>query len=67
MMKMIFELGIIGTGLLAITVLGGSSAYVLADIYGWKEGLSKKFKKARSFYIVIAILPRRSIHQLYRY
>lgn len=53
---MIFALGIIGTGLLAITVLAGPSAYVLADIYGWKEGPSKKFKQARSFYIVIAIL-----------
>jgi len=40
---MIFALGIIGTGLLAITVLAGSAS-ALADIYGWKEGPSKKFK-----------------------
>ena len=52
--QIIFALGIIGTGLLAIPVLAGSSAYALADTFGWKEGLSKKFKQARPFYIVIA-------------
>jgi hypothetical protein len=39
---MIFALGIIGTGLLAITVLAGPSAYVLADIYIWMERRSKQ-------------------------
>ena len=52
---MIFALGIIGTGLLAIPVLAGSSAYALADTLGWKEGLNKKFRQARPFYIVIAV------------
>lgn len=52
--QMIFALGIIGTGLLAIPVLAGSSAYALSDTFGWKEGLSKKFRQARPFYIVIA-------------
>jgi len=51
---MIFALGIIGTGLLAIPVLAGSSAYALSDTFGWKEGLNKKFGQARPFYIVIA-------------
>ena len=53
--QMIFALGIIGTGLLAIPVLAGSSAYALADTFGWKEGLNKKFRQARPFYIVIAV------------
>ncbi len=53
--QMIFALGIIGTGLLAIPVLAGSSAYALADTLGWKEGLNKKFRQARPFYIVIAV------------
>ena len=42
--KTIFALGIIGTGLLAILVMAGSSAYALSDTFGWKQGLNKKFK-----------------------
>jgi len=53
--KIIFALGIIGTGLLAVPVLAGSSAYALSDVFGWKQGLDKKFKKAKAFYSVIAI------------
>lgn len=41
--KAIFALGIIGSGLLAIPVLTGSSGYALADAFGWKEELGKKF------------------------
>ena len=52
--KGIFAVGIIGTGLLAIPVLAGSSGYVLADTFGWKQGLNKKFKQAKAFYLVIA-------------
>ena len=52
--KAIFAFGIIGTGLLAIPVLAGSSGYVLADTFGWKQGLNKKFNQAKAFYIVIA-------------
>lgn len=51
--KIIFALGIIGTGLLAIPVLAGSSAYALADGFGWKQGLSKKFRQAKAFYLTI--------------
>ena len=53
--KSIFALGIIGTGLLAIPVLAGSCGYALSDAFGWKQGLHKKFKQAKSFYIVIAV------------
>jgi NRAMP (natural resistance-associated macrophage protein)-like metal ion transporter len=52
--KTIFAIGIIGTGLLAIPVLAGSSAYALSEQFGWKEGLSKKFKQAKGFYLIIA-------------
>jgi NRAMP (natural resistance-associated macrophage protein)-like metal ion transporter len=52
--KAIFAFGIIGTGLLAIPVLAGSSGYILADTFGWKQGLNKKFNQAKAFYIVIA-------------
>lgn len=48
-----FTLGIIGTGFLAIPVLAGSSAYAIAESFKWKEGLYRKFKEARPFYLVI--------------
>ncbi|HEX9320117.1 MAG TPA: divalent metal cation transporter [Nitrososphaeraceae archaeon] len=51
--KIIFALGIIGTGLLAIPVLAGASAYAISDTFGWSEGLGKKFKQAKQFYVVI--------------
>ena len=51
--KAIFAFGIIGTGLLAVPVLAGSSGYALADTFGWKQGLHKKFKQAKVFYLVI--------------
>lgn len=51
--KLIFSVGIIGIGLLAIPVLAGSSAYAIAETLGWKEGLYRKFKKAIGFYVVI--------------
>jgi Mn2+/Fe2+ NRAMP family transporter len=53
--KIIFALGIVGTGLLAVPVLTGASSYALADAFGWKQGLSKKFKQAKAFYLVIAV------------
>lgn len=53
--KIIFALGIIGTGLLAVPVLAGSSAYALADGFGWKEGLCKKFRQAKAFYLSIMV------------
>jgi NRAMP (natural resistance-associated macrophage protein)-like metal ion transporter len=53
--EMIFALGIVGTGLLAVPILAGSSAYAISDTFGWKQGLGKKFKQAKPFYLVIAI------------
>ena len=52
---LLFTIGIIGTGLLALPVLAGSSAYAVAETLGWREGLSKKFSGARKFYMVIVI------------
>jgi NRAMP (natural resistance-associated macrophage protein)-like metal ion transporter len=52
--KLIFALGIIGTGLLAVPVLAGSSAYALSDTFRWKEGLGKKFSQTKPFYVIIA-------------
>ncbi|MFC3068495.1 NRAMP family divalent metal transporter [Phenylobacterium soli] len=52
---MLFSLGIIGTGLLAIPVLAGSAAYAVAEARGWKTGLEHKPKAAAGFYAVIGL------------
>lgn len=51
--KLIFSIGIIGLGLLAVPVLAGSSSYAISESLHWKEGLHKKFKRAVGFYGVI--------------
>lgn len=52
---LLFALGIVGTGLLAIPVLAGGAAYAISESFGWQAGLSKKFHEAKSFYMVIII------------
>ena len=49
----LFSVGIIGTGLLAIPVLAGSSGYAIAESRGWKTGLDNMPWEARGFYAVI--------------
>jgi NRAMP (natural resistance-associated macrophage protein)-like metal ion transporter len=51
----LFALGIIGTGMLAIPVLAGSAAYAVSESFGWKFGLYRKLKEAYAFYGVIAL------------
>jgi NRAMP (natural resistance-associated macrophage protein)-like metal ion transporter len=51
----LFAVGVIGTGFLAIPVLSGALSYIITESFGWKQGLDKKFPKAKAFYIVIAI------------
>ena len=51
----IFALGVIGTGFLAIPVLAGAQSYMLAETFGWQEGLDKKFPEAKPFYIAVII------------
>ncbi len=50
---LLFTLGIVGIGLLAIPVLAGSAAYALSEVFGWEEGLDKKFHEAKGFYVAI--------------
>lgn len=52
---LLFAIGVIGTGLLAIPVLSGSLSYMISETFGWQEGLDKKFREAKPFYIIIAI------------
>ena len=50
---LLFALGIIGTGLLAIPVLAGSAAYAVAEVFGWPSTLEAKFPEAIGFYAII--------------
>lgn len=52
---LLFTLGIVGTGFLAIPVLAGSASYAFSEAFRWKTGLHKKLKEAPSFYGVIMI------------
>jgi len=53
--EIIFALGIIGTGLLAVPVLAGSAAYAIGEGRRWPVGLARKPKEAVSFYSVMAL------------
>src|SRR5438093_4380526 len=53
--SLLFTLGIVGTGLLAVPVLAGSTAYALSEAFGWREGLGRKFRRAGKFYLVMAV------------
>jgi Mn2+/Fe2+ NRAMP family transporter len=50
-----FALGVIGTGLLAIPVLSGALSYILAETFGWEEGLDKTFAQAKGFYLTLVV------------
>ena len=50
---LLFALGIVGTGLLAVPVLAGSTAYATAEARGWRTGLERKPTDAPGFYAVI--------------
>ena len=52
---LLFALGIIGTGMLAVPVLAGSASYAISESFGWKTGLYRKLDKAYSFYGVIIV------------
>ncbi|HEV6965765.1 divalent metal cation transporter [Roseateles sp.] len=54
---LLFSLGIIGTGLLAVPVLAGSAGYAVAEVAGWRDSLSLRLERGegRGFYGVIAV------------
>jgi NRAMP (natural resistance-associated macrophage protein)-like metal ion transporter len=52
---LLFAVGVIGTGLLAIPVLSGSLSYIITETFSWEQGLDKKFHEAKAFYVIIAI------------
>jgi Mn2+/Fe2+ NRAMP family transporter len=52
---LLFAIGVIGTGLIAIPVLSGSLSYIFTETFGWEQGLDKKFHEAKGFYTIIGI------------
>ena len=52
---LLFALGIIGTGLLAVPVLAGSAAYAVGEALRWPTGMSRKFRAAKGFYTVLTL------------
>lgn len=52
---LLFAVGVIGTGLIAIPVLSGSISYIITETFGWEQGLDKKFHEAKAFYVIIAV------------
>jgi Mn2+/Fe2+ NRAMP family transporter len=53
--ELLFALGVVGAGLLAVPVLAGSSAFALAEAFDWNGTLEAKPRNARPFYAVIAV------------
>jgi NRAMP (natural resistance-associated macrophage protein)-like metal ion transporter len=51
----LFSLGIIGTGMLAIPVLAGSAAYAVAESFDWQSGMDRKLHEAQGFYGIIGV------------
>jgi Mn2+/Fe2+ NRAMP family transporter len=53
--SLIFALGIVGTGLMAVPVLAGSAAYAIGEALRWPVGLARRPKEARAFYATLAV------------
>ena len=53
--SILFAVGLIGSGVLAVPVLTSSSAYALCETFKWKSGLSEKLRGAARFYAIIAV------------
>ena len=52
---LLFAIGVLGTGFIAIPVLAGSLSYMMAETFNWQEGLNKKFHQAPGFYITMIV------------
>ena len=51
----LFSVGILATGLIAVPVLASSASYVVSDAFGWRAGINKSYQGAKSFYLVMAL------------
>ena len=52
---LLFALGVLGTGLLAVPVLCGALSYIVTETFGWQRGMDKKFHQAKAFYLITAV------------
>jgi Mn2+/Fe2+ NRAMP family transporter len=52
---LLYTVGIVGTGLLAIPTLAGSAAYAFAETFNWRQGIDERFVRARAFYAIIGL------------
>jgi NRAMP (natural resistance-associated macrophage protein)-like metal ion transporter len=52
---LLFALGIVGTGMLAVPVLAGSAAYAVAELFHWRASLEEQARRAPKFYSVLAV------------
>ncbi len=55
MAEALYTLGLVGVGLLAIPTLTGSAAYALSELFGWEEGLDRRWNEAPAFYAVVVV------------
>ncbi len=53
--ELLYAVGLIGTGALAIPTLAGSAAYAFAETFGWRQGMDERPRRARAFYGVFAL------------
>ncbi|HEY4101135.1 MAG TPA: divalent metal cation transporter [Gemmatimonadales bacterium] len=51
----LYTVGLVGTGALAIPTLAGSAAYAFAELFGWQQGIDEHFRGAPAFYAVVLI------------
>ena len=50
---LLYTVGLVGTGALAIPTLAGSAAYAFAELFGWREGMDERYRGAPAFYAVL--------------
>ena len=52
---LLYTIGVIGMGALAIPTLAGSASYAFSELFGWRQGIDETFGKARAFYVTLVI------------
>jgi NRAMP (natural resistance-associated macrophage protein)-like metal ion transporter len=53
--SLLYTVGLLGTGALAIPTLSGSAAYAFAEVFGWKQGIDEPYNRAPGFYAAFVI------------
>ena len=52
---LLYAVGLVGTGALAIPTLAGSASYAFSELFGWKQGIDESFRKAWAFYVTLVM------------